>query len=127
MDEPVVTQITRVEWGKMDVTIGGRVQHFKDCKVWPGGAVSWNWKESGTSHQPGVQPADLGVILDQEVDVLILGCGVLERLGICAETLNLLEERKIELHFLDTRRAASLYNELARTGRRVGGIFHATC
>jgi hypothetical protein len=127
MQELEKTLITRLDWGRMEVTLGGQVEQFRDCKVWPGGAAGWNWKDTGTDHQPGIQPADLAELFDQGVEVLVLGCGVYSRLGVCPETEELLRQRTIEYHLLDTKQAVSLYNELAREGRRVGGIFHSTC
>ena len=127
MEDNAATVITELAWGRMEVSLGGQTLHFKDCKVWPGGAAGWDWKETGTEHQPGIQPADLAAILEQGVEVLVLGCGVYSRLGVCPETEELLRQRSIEYHPLDTKQAVSLYNELARKGRKAGGIFHSTC
>ncbi len=127
MDEQKATLITELAWGRMEVTSGDRASSFRDCKVWPGGATGWNWKDTGTDHQPGVQPADLAEVLEQGVEVLVLGCGVYSRLGVCPETEQLLRERGVELRALDTKNAVALYNDLARQGRKVGGVFHSTC
>ncbi len=127
MDEQIATSITNLTWGQMEVTTGGQVFRFKDCKVWPGGAAAWNWNDTGTQHEPGIQPADLEEILEKGVDVMILAHGVFSRLGVCPETEELLRERGIEYHMLDTKEAVALYNDLVDQGRRVGGIFHSTC
>lgn len=47
-------------------------------------------------------------------------------LQTCPETLEMLEERGIEVHVAETRQAVKLYNELA-CSRPVGGLFHSTC
>ena len=44
------TLITDLSWGKMEVSIDGDKQVFKDCKVWPGGAREWRWGETGQDH-----------------------------------------------------------------------------
>jgi hypothetical protein len=127
MDEQDATLITNLSWGQMEVTAGGLISRFKDCKVWPGGAVAWNWNDTGTQHEPGIQPADLEEVLEKGVEVVILGRGVFSRLGVCPETEKLLRDRGIEYHIEDMRAAVNLYNDLARQGRRVGGVFHSTC
>ena len=100
-------------------------QHARG-KLYPGGARPWDWNETGTSHIPGVQPADVQEILDRGVEVLVIGRGYLGHLQVCPETRALLQERKVELHVLQTEVAVALYNKLRRT-RHVGGIFHSTC
>jgi hypothetical protein len=127
MDEQDATLVTNLAWGQMEVTAGGLISLFKDCKVWPGGAVAWNWNDTGTQHEPGIQPADLEEVLEKGVEVVILARGVFSRLGVCPETEKLLRDRGIEYHTEDTRAAVNLYNDLARQGRRVGGVFHSTC
>jgi len=121
------TRITGLAWGQMEVTIDGEKQHFKDCKVWPGGAREWRWEETGTHHNPGIQPADIEEILKQEIDIIVLGRGQLGRLNLSAETEALLRERGISYHAEKTKKAVQLFNELARQGKRVGGVFHSTC
>ena len=122
-----MTEITKVEWGSIEVRIGTEVRQFRDCKIWPGGAVAWEWTETGTHHSPGIQPADLLAVLEQGVDVMVLTRGMLLRLQVSPEARALLAERGIEVHVHETRRAVALFNRLAGEGRRVGGVFHTTC
>jgi len=121
------TLITDLSWGDMEVSIAGKKHQFKDCKIWPGGARTWDWGETGTEHSPGIQPADLEEILEHEVDVIILTRGVVGRLGVPAETETYLRERGIPYHVEKTKKAVALYNELAKGGKRVSGVFHSTC
>jgi len=121
------TLITNLSWGEMEVCIGEQKLHFKDCKIWPGGAREWNWGETGTQHTPGIQPADIQEILTHGVDVLMLARGMFGRLGVCAETEALLRERGIPYHSENTKEAVQLFNQLAGEGKRVGGVFHSTC
>ena len=121
------TLITGLSWGKMEVSIAGEKRYFKDCKIWPGGAREWNWRETGTEHDPGIQPADIEEILEHGVDVFVLARGQLGRLEVCAETETLLRERGIPYHVHRTKKAVELFNALARGGKRVGGVFHSTC
>lgn len=121
------TLITHLSWGEMEVTIDGIKRYFKDCKIWPGGTRAWDWQETGTSHEPGIQPADIEEILAHDVEIVVLARGVLGRLGVCAETEALLRERDIPYHIKTTKNAVQLFNELAEQGKRVGGLFHSTC
>jgi hypothetical protein len=111
----------------MEVNIGGEKHIFKDCKIWPGGARAWNWKETGTEHSPGVQPADIEEILEYGIEEMVLARGVYGRLKVCAETEALLREQGIPYHIEKTKKAVRLFNELAEQGKRVGGLFHSTC
>lgn len=121
------TEITHLSWGRMEVTIDGQKQTFKDCKVWPGGAEAWDWRLTGTRHRPGTQPADVAGVLDQGIEVMVLSQGMERRLQIQPQTEALLRGRDIEYHIEETTRAVALFNELSREGVRVGGIFHSTC
>ena len=47
--------ILHLSWGHVEVE---GYPTFKDTKVFPGGAREWDWRETGTGHVPGIQPAD---------------------------------------------------------------------
>jgi hypothetical protein len=111
----------------MEVTINNKTQHFKDCKVWSGGAKAWDWSITGTHHQPGIQLADIEEILDQGVEVMILSRGMELMLHTCSETEAILQSCGIAYHIEETRQAVALFNKLVQQGKRVGGIFHSTC
>jgi len=111
----------------MELKIGEEIRQFKDCKLWPGGGRAWNWRETGTQHSPGIQPADIEEILTHNPDVVVLSRGVIGRLGVCPETEALLREKGIEYHIERTKKAVELFNALNKQGQRVGGLFHSTC
>jgi hypothetical protein len=115
-------QITRLSWGRLE-TEGGV---FKDARLFPGGAEEWDWNETGTSHEPGIQPADVQRLLERGATVVILSRGFHERLGVAPETFEMLEEREIPAHVVQTEEAASLYEELRET-EKVGALIHSTC
>ena len=116
-------RITRLSWGHLEVE-GARA--FKDAKLYPGGAREWDWRETGTHHVPGIQPADVAELLDHGAEVVVLSKGILERLRVCPETLDLLRDRGVAVHVLQTEQAVARYNELGRRAP-VGGLFHSTC
>ena len=117
-------RITHLSGGQIEVD--GQGAAFKDAKLFPGGAREWDWRETGTRHVPGIQPADIEELLENGAEVVILSRGIDKRLQVCPETLQMLNERNVASHFLQTEEAVQLYNKL-RENKRVGGLFHSTC
>lgn len=120
---PTSPRIRAFSWGRVEVEGHGA---FKDAKLWPGGARAWNWRETGTRHEPGIQPADVREILERGARVVVLSRGVHERLGVMPETLELLEERGVEAEVLPSEPAVRRYNALAAEAP-VGALIHSTC
>lgn len=118
-------RITHVSWGCLE--IAERQQPFKDAKLYPGGGRAWDWNETGTSHTPGIQPADVEELLDHGAEVVVLSKGMNERLGVKSETLQMLDDQNVETHVLQTEQAVKRYNQLQADGKPVGGLFHSTC
>jgi hypothetical protein len=116
-------RIAQLKWGRVDVAAFGS---FKDVKLAPALCREWDWRETGTHHQPGIQPADVMELLERGVTVVILSRGQWQMLGVCPRTLRLLEERGIATYVLETRAAVARYNALRETAA-VGGLFHSTC
>jgi hypothetical protein len=75
---------------------------------------------------PGIQPADVEELLAHGATVIVLSKGILERLRVCPQTLQMLSSRGIDTHVLQTDQAVELYNHL-REQAPVGGLFHSTC
>ena len=117
-------RITNVSWGRLEVE--GKAEPYKDAKLFPGGSREWNWRETQTSHRPGIQIADVQELLDHGAKVIVLSRGMSECLHVPRETLEFLQERQIPVHILPTQQAVALYNKLAQT-EQVGGLFHTTC
>uniref|UniRef100_A0A2K5LVB9 Mth938 domain-containing protein n=1 Tax=Cercocebus atys TaxID=9531 RepID=A0A2K5LVB9_CERAT len=69
-------EIASLSWGHMKVK--GSNTTYKDCKVWPGGSRTWDWRETGTEHSPGVQPADVKEVVEKGVQTLVIGRGMSE-------------------------------------------------
>jgi hypothetical protein len=116
-------RILEVSWGRIDVEDLGV---GKDFKLYPGGGREWNWAETGTRHQPGIQPADVEELLAQGATTVVLSRGMDLQLHVAPETLGYLEERSIQVHVVETREAVELYNKLVDT-TAVAGLFHSTC
>ena len=116
---PVSPRIERSAWGRLETDDGSA---YKDAKLFPGGSREWDWRETGTHHVPGIQPADVEELLDHGADTVVLSKGFWQALQVCPETLDMLKERGIDIHVLETGKAVDAYNEL-RISRRVGGLF----
>ena len=117
-------KITHLSWGRLEVE--GQDSTFKDAKLFPGGARAWDWNETGTNHEPGIQPADVEELLERGATIVVLSKGFHERLGVTPETLRMLEERGVAAHVRQTEEAIRLYNELRET-EKVGALIHSTC
>jgi hypothetical protein len=116
-------RITHVSWGHLEIDDG---RSFKDAKLYPGGGREWNWRETGTEHDPGIQPVDVQELLDHGATVVVLSKGMMERLQVEPETIRMLEEQNVAVHVLPTKEAVREYNAL-REKEPVGGLFHSTC
>ncbi len=116
-------RVTHISWGRMAVEGLGT---GKDFKLYPGGGREWDWRETGTRHVPGIQPADVEELLEHGSTVVVLTRGMEFALQTCPETLQVLRDRGIPIHVEETRAAVDLYNRLAET-EAVGGLFHSTC
>lgn len=114
--------ITQIKWGQIEVE-GHR---YKDAKLFPGGSREWDWRETGTRHQPGIQPADVNELLEKGAQTVILSQGMWKMLQVTPQTLEILQEKEIEVQILQTELAVKLYNQLRETSL-VGGLFHSTC
>jgi hypothetical protein len=116
-------RITDLSWGSM--TVEG-VGTGKDFKLYPGGGREWDWSETGTRHEPGIQPADVQELIDRGCRVVVLTRGMELRLQAMPETISHLNDSDVEVHVLETKAAAELYNRLT-DDTPVGGLFHSTC
>jgi len=117
-------EIIAAGWGRMQVA---GLPVGKDFKLWPGGGRGWDWGEHGTGHRSGIQVGDVEELIDHGCRIVILTSGRMKRLKIPAETVAFLEQRGIEVRVAATKNGIELYNELARRGAPVGGLFHSTC
>lgn len=121
---PLISQkITKLSWGKIEIN-GSQV--FKDVKLFPGGCREWIWQETGTNHSPGIQFSDVQELIENGSKVIVLSRGVLGRLKTQQELIEKLESEGFIVHYLKTKEAVRLYNELSRS-EAVGALIHTTC
>lgn len=117
-------RIQSARWGRIQLDDGSS---YKDAKLYPGGAREWDWNETGTRHSPGVQAADVQELLDHGAEVVVLATGVYERLQVCPETRQRLDQQGVDVHVEQTEAAVERYNQLVEDGRAVGALIHSTC
>ncbi len=124
MESKIVSpRITSLSWGQIKIDDGST---YRDAKLFPGGSREWNWRETGTHHSPGIQPADVQELLDHGAQIIILTRGMNQQLQVKAETLKNLNQIGVRYHVLQTEKAVRLYNDLQEQ-MPVGGLFHSTC
>ena len=123
INEQKSPRIASCQWGRVSIDGHGTV---KDAKLYPGGARAWDWRETGTRHDPGIQPADIIEIIEHGAETVVLSTGVLRMLRVSPETLTVLQERGIRVHVVPTGEAVTTYNLLRET-ERVGALIHSTC
>jgi hypothetical protein len=111
-------------WGTIDVEGVGKL---RDAKLWPGGGRAWDWNETGTQHQPGIQPSDLMELLEHGPDIVVLSRGRQRRLETSSAALSLLDARGVAIVRDETGVAIDEYNCLAAEGRPVAALLHTTC
>ncbi len=116
-------KINSIKWGKINVD---KNLIYKDAKLYPGGSRKWDWNETGTHHQPGIQPADVEELINNNAQVIILSKGFHERLQVCDETKDFLKDNDLTFYILETSKAVEKYNQI-RKEKPVGALIHSTC
>ena len=120
---PRSPRINHISWGRIEVEGVGT---GKDFKLYPGGGREWDWRETGTQHDPGIQPADVEELLDNGANVVVLSRGMQLALKTSPKTLEVLKKLSITVYVKETKEAVEIYNRLADENA-VGGLFHSTC
>ena len=116
-------RILQLSWGHIEVE--GHPP-FKDTKVFPGGAREWDWRETGTHHVPGIQPADVQELIEHGAKAVVLSKGIWGRLQSAPKPWRFLAKNGIKAEILQTEAAVERFNELSER-MPVGGLFHSTC
>ena len=115
--------IASFQWGQI-VDSGGRV--FKDARLFPGGVEEWDWRKTGTRHDPGIQIADLADLVASGPDVVILSRGVDLVLQVPQATIDYARKHEATVLVLQSEEAVSEYNRRIAK-ERVVALVHSTC
>ncbi|PAA91947.1 hypothetical protein BOX15_Mlig015626g1, partial [Macrostomum lignano] len=120
--------ISKISWGR--IRVSNMDSSYRDAKLWPAGSRSWDWRETGTHHRPGVQAADLQELFDKSpagLDAVVISRGMDLVLQVPEATKQYVRDRGAKVYVLQTEAAAAKYNELVNAGQKVAGVFHSTC
>ena len=117
--------IRQHSWGYL--LVEGREDPLKDAKCFPGGARAWDWRETGTRHDPGVQIADAKALVEAGAEHIVVATGYYQQLQVPEETIAYLKDQGLGISIAQTDDAVERYNQLARNGYATGGLFHSTC
>ena len=104
-------KIISAVWGKMEVE---GYSAGKDFILYPGGAEPWNWNDTGTTHEGGIQPQDIDKLLAKSAKKIVLTKGMTGRLRVSDAALKRLKDAGIEFMILNTDEAVEVYNRLAQ-------------
>jgi hypothetical protein len=115
--------IASFRWGQI-VDSTGRV--FKDARLFPGGAEEWDWRKTGTRHEPGIQTADFADLLATKPDVIILSRGVDLVLQVPQATIDFAQAHAPTVLVLQTEQAVAEYGRRIAS-ERVVAVLHSTC
>src|SRR6476619_5932664 len=115
-EKPDSPRISHLSWGRIEVE--GHLP-FKDAKIFPGGAREWDWRETRTRHVPGIQPADVQELIEHGARTVVLSKGVLERLQVCPETLEVCPRTTSKSSTCRPRLLWSVLTSSAKTSRSV--------
>ena len=119
-------KILDCQWGSVHVESADGPAEYRDAKLWPGGSRGWDWNETDTHHEPGIQPADVEELVDHGAERVILSRGQNLRLQVQDRTVEWLESRGVDVESLETLKDVERYNELAGS-TAVGALIHSTC
>ncbi len=106
-----------------NIIIDGR-SYTSDLMIFPDGRILENWRrQSGHALAVG----DLAPLLKEQPGLIIVGTGAQGRMIPARDLTPCLAEKDIEIHILDTDRAAALYNKRLTRGQSPAACFHLTC
>jgi len=113
-------------WGYIKILTSKGTDTYRDVKLYPGGCNGWDWNETGTHHDPGIQPADVKQIVDKGALFIFLSQGRNLRLKVMDETKKWLNAQNIPFSILPTTEVIEQYNK-KRQDHLVGALIHTTC
>jgi hypothetical protein len=115
--------VTSFRWGQI---VDSRGRTFKDARLFPGGAEAWDWRKTGTRHDPGIQVADLADLVADRPDVIILSRGVDLVLQVPQATIDFARSHAGTVLVLQSEQAVTEYNRRIAI-ERVIALIHSTC
>ena len=105
-----------------EIVVDGQT-YDRDLLILADRVVSGWWRAEG--HKLAL--ADLGEVLADPLQVLVVGTGRYGRLSVLPETQQALAAQDVELVARPTKAACQTFNEMTSAGRRVVAALHLTC
>jgi len=115
--------IASFRWGEI---VDAQGRRFKDARLFPDGVEEWDWRKTGTRHDPGIQIADVADLLATKPQTVILTRGVDLVLQVPQATIDYVREHGPEVVVLQSEQAVAEYNRRIAT-ERVVALVHSTC
>jgi hypothetical protein len=122
VESPSNLAIQHFSWGRIGVS--GR--EFKDVRLFPGGVEAWDWRKTGTRHDPGIQIEDARDLLATNPRTIILSRGVDLVLQVPSSTVEFFEAQGLTVLVLQSEEAVDEYNRRIAK-ERVVALIHSTC
>jgi hypothetical protein len=120
-------KVSHLEWGKIVIGDGSDSCSYKDCKVFFGGARKWDWNETHTRHDPGIQVGDVQDLIAQGAETFVLSQGMQGVLQITDDVKRYLDEHNLPYEVALTKEAVEIFNTLLSLGKKPAALFHSTC
>ena len=92
-----------------------------DITIIKGKVGTWN-REDHLMKEENVLP-----LIKSNPDVIVIGNGASGCIEVREETIDAITAAGIEVIVKNTKDACSTFNRLVKQGKKVAGIFHATC
>ena len=117
-----MSTVTHYDFGI--IRVGDRV-YRNDIIVTPTRIVERWWREEG--HRFTLEDFRKYGVLDEEVEVVVLGTGYYGLVTVDPEVVEWFRKRGVEVIVKPSREAVEIYNELVRAGKKVMLAIHLTC
>ncbi len=103
------------------IVVNGR-RYTSDVIIYPNRVDDSWWRREGHS----LSPRDLGEIVGEKPDILVVGTGNSGLMQISASTCRWIEQEGIKLKVEPTQTACQTYNQLQKTHKVIAAL-HLTC
>jgi uncharacterized protein len=100
--------------------VSGDKVHRTTCLVYRGKVDGRWWRKSGMVYSP----EDFADVIASGPEVVVLGVGIMNKVTVPSETVNLFKEKNISCEIMDSNAAMLRFNELYASGKAVVGAFH---
>lgn len=116
----MTNKITGYSFGQ--VAVDGQ-QFTNDLIVFPDEVKSGWWRREGHL----LQVEDLGAVVDQGIEVLVVGTGASGGMSVASGVGGYLTDKGIKLVAKETGEAVEIFNRLLAENRAVAAALHLTC